>query len=280
VNEDELADRLESGGYRLGAEAAARQPGDELADLLGDAATWVEPEAGGADALLAAIRAERGEDVEAWPARGTEPTPASAAFDGAAAAGGPPRSEAYRDVGGADGVIRPAAYRRVPAAAATGGGGRVAPAHAATGRRSLRHWPRLAVAAALILVVGAAALLVVPGDDESRPQGEVFAISGTDMAPGASAVATVDAKPAGVAIVLDVHGLPPAVPGSYYQAWVEGGAGRVTVGTFHMRGGDGWIYLWSGVEAERYPMLRVTLEHEGDGAEASQQVVLVGTIDS
>jgi hypothetical protein len=47
-----------------------------------------------------------------------------------------------------------------------------------------------------------------------------------------------------------------------------------------MRGGDGWIYLWSGVDAERYPMLRVTLEHEGDGDGASDQVVLAGAIDS
>jgi len=251
VNEDELADRLETGGYRLGAEAATRHPGDELADLLADAATWAEPEPSGADALLAAIRAERGEDVELWPAGAPTPRP-TPAFE--------PR----------------------PVMVAVGAGGEApGPAHPAPAHRRRRwHWPAAAAAAVLILVVGAAALLVVPGEDDNHPPGEAFDLAGTEMVPGAWAEATVDAQPAGVAIVLDVHGLPPADPGTYYQAWVEGGAGKVTVGTFHMRGGDGWIYLWSGVEAERYPMLRVTLEQEGDGEDASGQVVLAGAIDS
>jgi hypothetical protein len=267
VNEDELADRLETGGYRLGAGAAPRHPGDELADLLADAATWAEPEPGGADALLAAIRAERGDDAGLWPVRADDPTPLpTAAYRGPRSLdGGPPRV-AF----GANGVSAPAAD----------GPGPVAAAHAAPTRQSRWRWPVAAAAAALILVVGAAALLIAPGSDDSHPPGQAFSIAGTPMAPGASAVATVDSQPAGVAIVLDVHGLPPADPGTYYQAWVENGEGKVTVGTFHMRGGDGWIYLWSGVDAERYPMLRVTLEHEGDGDGASDQVVLAGAIDS
>jgi Anti-sigma-K factor rskA, C-terminal len=271
VNEDELADRLASGGHRPGAEDATRQPGDELAELLRDAATWAEPEPGGADALLAAIRAERGEDVDVWPARATDPSPWSAAYGRAEAVDGS-RSGAYSAAGAIDGVPRRAAHRSVDRAGAT---------QAAPARHPRWRWPAAAAAAALVLVVGTAALfVVVQDDDERRPHGETFDIAGTELAPEASAVATVDSQPAGVAIVLDVHGLPPAAPGTYYQAWVEGGAGKVTVGTFHMRGGDGWIYLWSGVEAERYPMLRVTLEHEGDGEQASDDVVLVGAIDS
>jgi hypothetical protein len=271
VNEDELADRLEAGGHRPGAEDAARQPGDELVELLADAATWAEPEPGGTDALLAAIRAERGEELDQWPVRATDPSPWSAAYGRAEAVDGAPRSGAYRDARALDGVPRRTAHRSADRA----GGPQAAP-----GRRSRWHWPA-AAAATLVLVVGSAALLVMQDDDdERRPRGEAFNIAGTEMAPEASAVATVDSQPAGVAIVLDVHGLPPAAPGTYYQAWVEGGAGKVTVGTFHMRGGDGWIYLWSGVEAERYPMLRVTLEHEGDGEQASDDVVLVGAIDS
>jgi hypothetical protein len=266
VNEDELADRLETGGHRLGAEAATRHPGDELADLLADAATWAEPEPGGADALLAAIRAERGEDAGLWPVRADDPTPLpAAAYRGPRSLDGPPRRVAFGSNGVSAAAQRP---------------GHVAAAHAAPARQSRWQWPVAAAAAALILVVGAAALLIAPSSDDSHPPGQAFSISGTPMAPGASAVATVDSQPAGVAIVLDVHGLPPADPGTYYQAWVEGGAGRVTVGTFHMRGGDGWIYLWSGVDADRYPMLRVTLEHEGDGDGASDQVVLAGAIDS
>ncbi|HZM41608.1 MAG TPA: anti-sigma factor [Acidimicrobiales bacterium] len=271
MNEDELADRLETGGHRPGADGATRQPGDDLAELLRDAATWAEPEPGGADALLAAIRAERGEDVGLWPVRTGEPSPWSAAYGRAEAVDGA-RSGAYREAGVIDGVRRRAAHRSADRAGAT---------QAAPGRPSLWRWPAAAAAAALVLVVGAAGLLAVQdGNHERGPEGEAFDIAGTEMAPDASAVATVDAKPAGVAIVLDVHGLPPAAPGTYYQAWVEGGAGKVTVGSFHMRGGDGWIYLWSGVEAARYPMLQVTLEHEGDGEQASDDVVLVGSIDS
>ncbi|HEY7070469.1 MAG TPA: anti-sigma factor [Acidimicrobiales bacterium] len=265
MNEDELADRLETGGYRLGAEAAPRRPGDELAALLADAATWAEPEPGGADALLAAIRAERGEDADLWPVRADDPTPLDA-YRGPRSLDGTPRRVAL----GGNGV----------SAAAAQGPSHGAAAHAAPTRRTRWQWPAAAAAAALVLVVGVAALLIAPGGDDSHPPGEAFSIAGTPMVPGASAVATVDAQPAGVAIVLDVHGLPPADPGTYYQAWVEGAAGRVTVGTFHMRGGDGWIYLWSGVDADRYPMLRVTLEHEGDGDGASDDVVLSGAIDS
>jgi len=267
VNEDELADRLETGGYRLGAEAAARRPGDELADLLADAATWAEPEPGGADALLAAIGAERGEDAGLWPARADDPTPLpDAAYGGPRSVDRTLRSVPF----GGNGVSAAAAQRS----------GHGPAAHAARSRRFRWQWPAAAVAAALVLVVGVAALLIAPGGDDSHPPGQAFSIAGTPMAPGASAVATVDAQPAGVAIVLDVHGLPPADPGTYYQAWVENGTGRVTVGTFHMRGGDGWIYLWSGVDADRYPMLRVTLEHEGDGDGASNEVVLAGAISS
>ena len=270
MNEDELADRLETGGYRPGADGATRQPGDELVELLADAATWVEPEPGGADALLAAIRAERGEDVDLLPGRAANAGPWSAAYGRAGAVHGAARPGAYSGAGAVDGVRRRAAHQSADRAGAV---------PSAPGRRTRWHRPA-AAAAALILVVGAAALLLVPDDGERRPHGEAFNIAGTELAPEASAVATVDPQPAGVAIVLDVRGLPPADPGTYYQAWVEGGAGKVTVGTFHMRGGDGWIYLWSGVEAKRYPLLRVTLEHEGDGEQASDQVVLVGAIDS
>ena len=37
----------------------------------------------------------------------------------------------------------------------------------------------------------------------------------------------------------------------------------VSVGTFHMRGGDGRVVLWSGVPIARYRELLVTAEIEG-----------------
>jgi Anti-sigma-K factor rskA, C-terminal len=134
----------------------------------------------------------------------------------------------------------------------------------------------LAAAAVLALVVGVLGALALLGGDEHR--GHEFALAGTDLSPGASAWATVDEQSAGVSIKLDVRGLAPAKPGTYYEAWVEGPDGKVTAGTFHMRGGDGWIYLWSGVEPADYPTLNVTLEDEGHDQSWSGRVVLTGKI--
>jgi Anti-sigma-K factor rskA, C-terminal len=227
VNEDELARRLEAGDSPPG-------PGDDLRALLADPHVWAEPEPGGAEALLAAIRAA-GPDA---------PGVAASATGGTAAArlGSAPRS-------------RPLSAGSRP-----------------------RRWAAVAAAAVLVVVAGAVGLVVGRGDGGGdRPEGEEFAIAGTPLAPEASAIATVDPKGAGVAIVLQVEGLEAAAPGTYYEAWVAGDGGAVPAGTFHMRGGDGWIYLWSGVDPGEYPTLNVTLEREG-GDGGSGEVVLTGPI--
>lgn len=69
----------------------------------------------------------------------------------------------------------------------------------------------------------------------------------TELASGASATAQVEELPSGVALELDVSGLP-SLPGTYYQAWIKGHDGLVTAGTFHMRGGDDVVELWAGVD--------------------------------
>jgi Anti-sigma-K factor rskA len=130
-------------------------------------------------------------------------------------------------------------------------------------------------AAAVVVVVGAIGIVARVGDDGG---GREFDVAGTELAPEASAVATVEEVGSGVAIELDVSDLPPAEPGTYYQAWVKGDEGLVTVGTFHMRGGDDTIDLWSGVPVDRYPTLTVTLQQEGGGQESSGRVVLSGEI--
>jgi hypothetical protein len=130
-------------------------------------------------------------------------------------------------------------------------------------------------AAAVVVVVGAIGIVARVGDDGG---GREFDVAGTELAPEASAIATVEEVGSGVAIELDVSDLPPAEPGTYYQAWVKGDEGLVTVGTFHMRGGDDTIDLWSGVPVDRYPTLTVTLQQEGGGQESSGRVVLSGEI--
>jgi Anti-sigma-K factor rskA, C-terminal len=152
----------------------------------------------------------------------------------------------------------------------------VRPSPAAPRRRAVRRRALIALsaAAALVIVVGAVGIVARSGDDGGRD----FDVAGTELAPEASAVATVDERGSGVAIELDVRGLPPAEPGTYYQGWVKGAEGLVTVGTFHMRAGDDTVDLWSGVPLDRYPTLTVTLQDEGGGQESSGRVVLSGQV--
>jgi Anti-sigma-K factor rskA len=142
-------------------------------------------------------------------------------------------------------------------------------------RRRSRRLMLVAAAAGIVAVAGLVGVLARSADDGS---GQDFDVAGTELAPEASGVATVEETGSGVAIELDVRGLPPAEPGTYYQAWVKGPGGLVTVGTFHMRGGDDHVDLWSGVPLDRYPTLTVTLQEEGAGQESSGRVVLSGDV--
>jgi hypothetical protein len=84
---------------------------------------------------------------------------------------------------------------------------------------------------------------------------------------------------AGWWIHLDVTGLPPAPEGQYYEGWVWSDEGEgVSIGTFHLRGGDAPVVLWSGVPLAEYPSIWVTLENEDEGPEASELVVMTGRI--
>jgi hypothetical protein len=142
-------------------------------------------------------------------------------------------------------------------------------------RRSWAH-PLLTVAAAaaaVAVVVAGAVLLTGDGDG-----GESFALAATDVVPEASGSATVEATGSGLSISLDVDGLPPAEPNTFYQAWMRNDTDSVPIGTFHAREGDGPIELWSGVDASVYPLMTVTIQEEGAGPESSGIVVLRGEI--
>ncbi len=132
-----------------------------------------------------------------------------------------------------------------------------------------------AAAAVLIAVFGLATVL---SSDDDGPEGRIVELAATDLAPGASAEADVVDTPSGVKILLDVSGLPPAPEGGFYQAWVRNAEGGVSAGTFHLRGGDSEIELWSGVPIDDYPLITVTIQMEGEGPESSGQVVLRGEI--
>jgi hypothetical protein len=135
---------------------------------------------------------------------------------------------------------------------------------------------RLLAAAAVVAVVVAAAVVVATrgGDQSAR-----FALSGTPLAPGATGSVVVDETGSGVSISLTIDHLPPARPGTYYQAWVKGPSGTVPIGTFHAREADGPIELWSGVDRSKYPAMTVTLQTEGAGPASSGRVVLRGNLE-
>ena len=132
---------------------------------------------------------------------------------------------------------------------------------------------------------GAAALLaaaaVVVGIVVTRgPATTDVTLAGTRLAPAASATARLHGTPSGLAIELDVSGLPPSPPGYYYQAWMKGPRGLVTIGTFHLRGGPGTVELWSAVSLADYPAITVTREPEDGNPASSGQVVLTNHLST
>ena len=104
-------------------------------------------------------------------------------------------------------------------------------------------------------------------------------LAGTEFAPGASAVASVRNTPSGVAISLDVSGLPAAAPGASYEGWVKAPDGqRVTIGAFHLRGRAETMELWAGVDVARYSTVSVATQQERAGEQPPGKVVLKGSI--
>jgi hypothetical protein len=154
-----------------------------------------------------------------------------------------------------------------------------APPSVAAARRRRRSRAGWWVGAAAAAAVAALAIGIVATRDDEGPV-EAFPIEGTDLAPDADASAVVKELGAGVAISLDVHDLPAAPEGFYYQGWVRNDEDEaVTVGTFHMRSGDATVTLWSGVDVHEYSTLTITLQKEGGGPESSGKVYLRGSIE-
>lgn len=195
------------------------------------------------------------------------------------------RAESLRDEGGdeliADQVVGIDEHRSVGAdqPETSGGGGGADSGDEATvvpldrGRRSRRaRWlvPAMTAAAAVIAVI---AFVNWPQSDPAT-----FDLAGTELNPNATATVEVEPLGAGVAITLNITGLPPAGEGEYYSGWLSGEIGSVPVGSFHWREGGIPIELWSGVDVERYPTLGITLQQEGEPTTSSGVVVLKGRL--
>jgi hypothetical protein len=146
------------------------------------------------------------------------------------------------------------------------------PAAGRDGRHRRTRVRRTARAGAAALL--AAAAIVIGVVVTRGPATTDVALAGTRLAPAATATAKLHATPSGLAIELDVSGLPPSPRGYYYQAWMKGPHGLVTIGTFHMRGGPGTVELWSAVSLADYPTITVTREPEDGDPASSGQIVL------
>jgi Anti-sigma-K factor rskA len=161
--------------------------------------------------------------------------------------------------------------------------GDAVPLHAARGRRGraarFGRRPGLLAAAAAVVVlgVGVAGALTLLSDDAADPLAEV-ALVGTEEAPGAAATARLNSEPAGVSVVLDVSGLEPAPPDTFYEVWLVGDRGKVSAGTFHMRGEQDDIKLWWGVEPEGYDAVTITRQPVEGGTTAEGVVVMRGEL--
>jgi hypothetical protein len=149
-------------------------------------------------------------------------------------------------------------------------------AHRATGAASHRGRNLLLAAAAAAVLVALAVTAVIASRDNSHAQR--FTLTATALAPDATGSATARATGSGLEINLSVDNLPPAAPGTFYQAWVKGPKGSVPIGTFHAHRNDGPIHLWSGVDPREYPTMTVTIQREGAGPQSSGRVVLTGKV--
>jgi hypothetical protein len=173
---------------------------------------------------------------------------------------------------------KPTDLRSLILAEATG------PRHAAptTARRQGPPvWQRpllLAAAAALLVGVTIGGTLVATRD-EAPPTGTEVALAGTENMPDASATVDLRNEPSGISVTLNVSGLPPAPDGTFYEAWlVSEELGKVSAGTFHIRGPQEDIQLWLGVDPANYDAFTVTRQPTQGGTLADGVVMLRGEI--
>lgn len=150
---------------------------------------------------------------------------------------------------------------------------RPAPQPARAGKFTATSW--LATAAAIVAVVAGITLIVRSGDDAT-----VFALEGTERAPGATADVEVSETPVGLKILLSPEDLPAAPEGTYYECWLSDGDVKVSAGTFHLRGGSGQIELWAGVVGSEFTRLAVTLEPIDDDLDSSGDAYLRGSFSA
>src|SRR4051812_21638666 len=141
-------------------------------------------------------------------------------------------------------------------------------------RRRVVRW----IAGASVAAVAAVALVfgVAVTRAEDRPAFE-SELTATAVARGAHASVEMYRSNAGFRVTLDAHGLPALPPGEYYEAWLWSATlTPVPIGTFSSS--DGHIVLWSGVSAQKFPKVTVTVERADKNLAPSGRRVLAGQL--
>ena len=143
---------------------------------------------------------------------------------------------------------------------------------AGAGRRVRRiRYSLMAAAAAVVVAAGLTVGLQATRDE---PVQFAASLTGTRLAPDATANVTLTKTNNGWKIELHATGLPRRTNGEFYEAWLKSDAGLlVPVGTFN-EGTD--VTLWSGVRPSTFPTLTVTKEVADGDQSSSGQVVLTG----
>ena len=127
----------------------------------------------------------------------------------------------------------------------------------------------LGAAAACIVTIGAVRVI------GRTPVQATSALVSPPGGAGATGAAKMRETNSGWEIRLNTTGLKRLDKPLYYEAWVFGPKGDVSIGTFHT-GTD--VVLWAGVELDEYPELIITIESEDNNPSASDQRALVGPI--
>jgi anti-sigma-K factor RskA len=149
-------------------------------------------------------------------------------------------------------------------------GSRPRVATAPGGRRPRIAWLTGLAAAAAAAVI---AVVVIVGGGSNATQFQA-ALSGTALAPGASAQVTLTQTLSGWRITLHGHGLPRLDNGYYYEAWLKNPAGiLVPIGTFNQPNN---VTLWAGVPPTQYPTITITRQRADGNPKSSGLRVLVG----
>ena len=237
----------------LGAPVAADL--DRIAATLRDPSLWDEPPSSLRDRIMAQATSEAamGTPISALPDPiDAEPAPVE-----------PPDVERPESGPAGANVIDPLGPATAPTPAVT---------------RARARWYGPAMAALAGAAVAAAIILAIPLLGGSDGTVTTFEVAGTDLAPEAQASVDVEPLGPGVAITLHITGLPPAGEGEYYAGWLTGPDGQVGIGSFHWREGGVPIELWSGVDVERYPILGITIQREGEPTVSNGELVLRGSL--